>query len=350
MSPRKKSRERPSVTALPDVVGDRIQPPVAIVLGAPAEVVDLLTVLDTGPLTCYQMDLYQAEQLTNELTEYGLEAQVAATPDLWDLPADFRTVIYLAARGGERQLKIDMVEQSYHILRERGTLLVWSPYEIDQAFPGWLKKVYGRAIAHTADGVTTFRCTRQADRPRRRHEVTFQARNDGDPLRFLSRPGVFSFGRFDDGALALVETMHIEPGDRVLDLGCGVGTNGIVAGRRSGAAGFTAFVDSNVRAVALAELNARGNGLGHFQAIASAQGEGMSDEPYDVVLANPPYYAYSSIAQLFIQRAAELLRPGGRFYLVTKQPNQLGALVLDAFGEAEAAPSRGYTVLCATAR
>ena len=66
-----------------------------------------------------------------------------------------------------------------------------------------------------------------------------------------------------------------------------------------------------------------------------------------MVLANPPYYAQLSIAQLFIERARRLLRPGGRCYLVTKQPNQVGPLVAEAFGPAQVVERRGYVVLCA---
>jgi 16S rRNA (guanine1207-N2)-methyltransferase len=349
MAQRKKAKQRVSVAALPALVGAKIRPPVCVVLGTPQEVVDLVLALDTSEIACYQMDLYPAEQVRNELAEYGLEARVETAADLWDLPAEFQTVIYLTARGGERHLKIDMVEQSYHVLRPQGHIVVWSPYEADQAFPGWMKKVFGKVHTHAAGGATAFWCQRQEDKPRRRHEVTFQARvGEGPSLRFVSRPGVFSFGRFDDGARALVEVMEAGPGDRVLDIGCGVGTNGIFAAQRTGEGGFTAFVDSNLRAVALAELNARANGLTRFQAIASAHVEGLPARDFDVVLANPPYYAYSSIAQLFIERSRELLKADGRFYLVTRQPDQVGPLVAEAFGPAEPVPRRGYTVLRAT--
>ena len=36
---------------------------------------------------------------------------------------------------------------------------------------------------------------------------------EGEPCRFVSRPGVFSYGRFDDGARALCEVMEVEAGD-----------------------------------------------------------------------------------------------------------------------------------------
>src|SRR5262249_48671690 len=157
-------------------------------------------------VTCYQMDLHHAERLREELDQRQLGAKVVTAPDLWDLPGDFQTVFYPAPRGGERDLKIDMVEQAFHVLRPHGTLLVWSPHKGDLLFPGLLKKVFRRVHTTSFPNGTLFWCHRDGDRPRRRHEVTFQCRVGGGPsLRFLSRPGVFSYGRFDDGARALVE-------------------------------------------------------------------------------------------------------------------------------------------------
>ena len=52
-------------------------------------------------------------------------------------------------------------------------------------------------------------------------------------------------------------------------------------------------------------------------------------------------------AELFIERCAVLLRPGGRFYLVTKQPDSVGPVVADHFGTTEVVERRGYIILCA---
>jgi 16S rRNA (guanine1207-N2)-methyltransferase len=334
---------------VPAALVERARPPLAIVLGSPADVARTVAAVGGGDVTCYQMDLYQAERLRAELDERGLAGQVVTAPDLWDLPARFRTVLYPASRGSERDLKIDMVEQAYHILQPHGTLLVWSAYEADQLFPGLLKKIFGR-VHFPAGAETVLWSQRDGDRPRRRHEVTFQARAGGGPsLRFLSRPGVFAYGRFDEGARALVETMRIEPADRILDVGCGCGTNGIFAARQSGPEGSAAFVDSNVRAVALAEHNAGANGVAHSRAVASSRVEGLPEGGFDVALANPPYFAQASIARLFLERSLALLRPGGRLYLVTRQPAQVESLVLEVLGQAEAVQRRGYTVFGAWA-
>lgn len=329
-------------------VRSKLRPPLAVALGAAREVADLLADLQVNEATCYQMDLYHAERLRAELRQRSLPASVVASADLWDLPADFQTVVYPAPQAGERSLKIDMVEQAFHVLRPHGQLIALSPYANDQLFPGLLKKVFGAvhvtAVAHQG---AVFWCQRERERPRRRHEITFQARVGAGPsLRFLSRPGVFSYGRFDEGARALVETMRIEHGDRILDLGCGCGTNGIFAGRQS--EGRVAFVDSNLRAVALADQNARANGLADFVVRGSALVGGVPEDSFDVVLANPPYFGQGTIAQRFLDCSLRLLRPGGQLYLVTKQADHVGPLLAASFGRADVVERRGYTVLCAT--
>jgi 16S rRNA (guanine1207-N2)-methyltransferase len=347
MSRRKRSDVPLSQRVVPEQVLGKLHPPLAVVLGSPAEVVNLLEACPDVQATCYQMDLHQAERLREGLAGAGLPASVVTLPDLWDLPAEFQTALYLSPRGGERELKIDMVEQAFHVLRPRGSLVVWSAYERDPFMPSLLKKVFGRAHAHTVEPDSVFWAHRDSDRPRRRHEMTFQARvAGGTPCRFLSRPGTFSYGRFDNGARALAEVMEVRPGDRVLDLGCGCGTNGVFAGQLAGPEGFVAFVDSNVRATDLAGQNARANGLTHFQVVASATAEGLEEASIDVALANPPYYAAGSIARLFVERARALLKPEGRFYLVTKQPNEVGATIDEEFGAVEALLHRGYVILC----
>src|SRR5204863_8141822 len=116
-------------------------------------------------------------------------------------------------------------------------------------------------------------------------------------LRFPSRPGVCSCGRFDNGARALLEVAEVRPGDRVLDLGCGCGTNGVLAGVRAGPAGHVTFVDSNLRAAAVAEHNAQLNGLAGYDVRACSRLDGVPPRGFDVVLTNPPYFAALSVAQ-----------------------------------------------------
>jgi 16S rRNA (guanine1207-N2)-methyltransferase len=326
----------------------RIQAPVLIVLGAPLLVTELVRRLPFPEITCYQMDLFQAEKLRSELDGAGLKAAVKSAPDLWDLPAEYHTVLFPSPPRGERELKLDMVEQGFRVLQPKGTFIVLSPVEHDQLFPNMMKRIFGKsAPVHTDEG-TVIWSIRDKDRERRRHEVMVQAKIDeGESLRFLTRPGVFAYGQMDQGSRALLAAAEINHSDRVMDLGCGAGAVGLAAARKTGAEGHITFVDSNVRAVALAELNARAAGVANFQALASIRLEELAPESFDAILTNPPYYASQSIAQMFIRRSQELLRPGGRFYLVTKKLDQMESLVREVFGEPELFESRGYIILAA---
>jgi 16S rRNA (guanine1207-N2)-methyltransferase len=325
----------------------RLKEPALVVLGSPAEVVHVVAACPGLNPTCFQLDLHQAAKLRGMLAEANLAAEVITLADLWDVPSPFASALLPVTRGGERELKIDLIEQCWHALRDQGTLTIWTPFDNDEFFPGQLKKVFGRVHHGPQDqpqGKNVMWVKREGERPRRRHEQIFQVRvGDSESCRFVSRPGTFSYGTFDDGARALCEVMEIEPGDRVLDLGCGVGTNGVFAAKRG--AGHVAFVDSNVRACALARLNAEANGLKDFEVFATATVEGPTPDSYDVAIANPPYFANSTIARLFIERAKQLLTPQGRFFIVTKTPEEVGDVVLEVFGDAVGYENRGYTIL-----
>lgn len=336
---------------LAGLLAGKLRPPLGVVLGSPAEVVELATRLPTGAPVCYQMDLYQAERLRQSLAERGVSASVQTFPDLWDLPEPMQTLLYPIPLGGERALKLDMIEQAYHALAPGGTFIVMSPYEREQLVPQALKKVFGKVHAPMEGNNALFWCARTDERPRRRHEIIFQVRIDADvSYRFVSRPGVFSYGHFDDGARALTEVMEVRVGERVLDVGCGIGTNGLLAARHCGPTGFVGFADSNVRAIALTELNATNLGVSNGSARATPAVAGFDEGSFDVVLANPPYYAQLSIAELFIERGAVLLRPGGRFYLVTKQVDQVYPFIEKRFGVPEMYERRGYIVMCCERR
>src|SRR5262249_9132463 len=125
----------------------------------------------------------------------------------------------------------------------------------------------------------------------------------------------------------------------------GVGTNGIIAADRAGLDAPITFVDSNVRAIALAEQNAQNCNLTHFSCHATAAFDGLPRAAFDVILANPPYYAASAIATAFIQQSRSLLKEGGRFYLVTKQVEHVAPSMVETFGEVDAFENRGYTII-----
>jgi 16S rRNA (guanine1207-N2)-methyltransferase len=325
----------------------RVRPPVVIMLGSPAQAADLCAGLAGIEAVCYQMDLHQSDKLWQHLQEFGSSATVETLPDLWDLPARFATALFPVAAHGERELKLDLLEQSFHVLAQRGLLISLSEYQTDQLLPKWHKKVFRKCSELPASRKgSVFWSVRDGDRPRRRHELIFRARiGEGPSHQFVSRPGVFGYGELDDGARALLEVAEVRPGDRILDLGCGPGANGILATDRAGPGGHVTFVDSNVRATALAELNAKENGLADFRCMPTATMDGLEPASFDLILANPPYYASSWIAQMFIEKSKPLLRPGGRLFLVTKMINHIAPIMAGVFPDSTWEERRGYHIL-----
>jgi 16S rRNA (guanine1207-N2)-methyltransferase len=332
-------------------VAPRVRPPVCIALGPPWPVAQLVRTINIPDIVCVQMDLHQAERLRDCLCELQVSAQVETVADLWDLPARFSTVIFPAAAHSDRALKLDVVEQAYHILQPGGIFIALSEYKRDQVFGPWLKKLYGRCGATPAspDGTAIYATRSEENRPRRRHEIAFHARiGDGPSVQIVSQPGTFSYGRFDEGSRAMLEIAEIRPGDRVLDLGCGNGAVGCLAGLRVGTTGSVTFVDSNLRAIALAQRNATTNHTPHPHFHAASRLQGLKPASFDVILANPPYYALTEMTRLFISGARPLLAPGGRYYLVTKMPTAVVPMIFQTFGDCSIHENRGYSVISAT--
>ena len=132
------------LTDLFETVKHRVKPPVAIALGPPRPVAKLVAALGGMDATCFQMDLFQAEKLKQILTEDNVKADVIAGADLWDLPSTFNTVILPAVAQTDRELKIDMIDQGWHILQPGGMFLTLSEYERDTQIAKLHKKIYGK--------------------------------------------------------------------------------------------------------------------------------------------------------------------------------------------------------------
>ncbi len=152
------------------------------------------------------------------------------------------------------------------------------------------------------------------------HEFTSELR--GRSYVVCSRPGVFCWDRLDAGTRALIETMEVNPGERVLDLGCGTGIVGVVAASLS-ATGTVHLVDSDVLAVESATQTARQNGISNCVVLPSDSTSAVRDLRFDVVVTNPPFHLAKAptydVAWQFVEDAARVLRPGGRCHVVANR-------------------------------
>jgi 16S rRNA G1207 methylase RsmC len=182
--------------------------------------------------------------------------------------------------------------------------------------------------------------------PERRGLV--RARLRGLDMEFVTSSGVFSYRRVDRGTRLLVESMVLPEEGRVLDLGCGYGVVGVVAGRV--APGLEVWMtDINERAVSLAGLNLERNGVEGVvrQGDLYEPVEGMR---FGAVLSNPPISAgLRRVVGGLVEGAVDHLDAGGSLQLVvqsSKGGRALASMMEDAFGGVEVlARGGGYRVL-----
>jgi 16S rRNA (guanine1207-N2)-methyltransferase len=177
---------------------------------------------------------------------------------------------------------------------------------------------------------------------------------DGVETTLVGKPGVFAWDKLDDGTAALVGAMEIESGDTVLDLGCGTGLAGLSCARQA-SSGRVVLVDADVRAVEAARRTLEANGAANGEVMVSDCGSGVLDRRFDVVVTNPPFHqgvgVNFQVAHQFVRDAAQVLRPGGRLFLVANRFLRYGDLIRETFGDVAAAyADNRYHVLTAVAR
>jgi 16S rRNA (guanine1207-N2)-methyltransferase len=185
--------------------------------------------------------------------------------------------------------------------------------------------------------------------------ATFEVSLKGhDPITLATLPGCFCHRRADMGGLALTEVVaeHVafDKGDRIMDMGCGCGMDGILL-----ATAFPElrlkidYQDSNRCAYDSAVENLK-RYPHDSRLIFSADGEGKGTS-YDLFLANPPYFGDWRIAEFFIETAAKLLKKGGLLAFVSKREGKPLELMQKAgFDLLGTFTRRGYVVILMTRR
>ncbi len=186
---------------------------------------------------------------------------------------------------------------------------------------------------------------------------TYQRRSitvPGTEVTLVSKPGVFAWDRLDGGTERLIDVMEVGCADRVLDLGCGTGLAGLMAARRA-SDGEVVLVDSDLRAVRSARRTLEANGVRSADVLISdGAAKILGDEAFDVVVTNPPFHQGREVdyevTRQFVGEAREVLRTGGRLFLVANRFIGYDDLVRRIFGNVEVAyADSSYHVLTATA-
>src|SRR5215831_9629346 len=110
----------------------------------------------------------------------------------------------------------------------------------------------------------------------------------------------------------MLRLAHLEPGESVLDVGCGTGTLAIAAKRQVGKTGMVYGVDASPEMIARAEKKARKAGVQVVFKQAFAQSLPFSDAQFDVVMATVMLHHLSPTARELAVEIRRVLKPGGR--------------------------------------
>jgi 16S rRNA G1207 methylase RsmC len=272
------------------------------------------------------LDLYRLERaFADAQAESGASPPsvvFSCTPDM--PPGPFDLAVLPFTKDGEAELTRDILQQALAQLRIGGHLVA----AIDNPRDNWLREqlaatgetVRVREGAGEKPETICYIVTKTREPAKLRDfrcEITFRDRER--LLHAESRPGVFAHRRIDPGARHLLNAVDVAPGINVLDIGCGSGCVSFGIASRDPSVRVRA-IDSSARAVECTRNGALRNGLANVTVALEAGGRVPDPGNYDLVLANPPYYADFRIAAMFVDAAWNALAPGGTLLVVTKQP------------------------------
>jgi arsenite methyltransferase len=105
---------------------------------------------------------------------------------------------------------------------------------------------------------------------------------------------------------------RLEPGERVLDLGCGAGTDSLVAAQMVGPGGHVTGIDMTPEMLEKARASASAMGVDNVEFVESeAERLPFADESFDVVISNGVIDLIPDKDAVFGE-LFRVLRPGGR--------------------------------------
>ncbi len=151
--------------------------------------------------------------------------------------------------------------------------------------------------------------------------------HDGVSLTFRVSQSLFSSHQIDTGTQRLLkslQTLSIQDGVKILDLGCGYGTIGLTMAKRYPGS-VVHMVDRDALAVDYTIQNASLNGLDQCTVYGSLGYDDVNERDFDIIISNIPGKAGDSVITSMLEDTRYYIGPGGAVAIVVVAP--LEALV-----------------------
>lgn len=168
-------------------------------------------------------------------------------------------------------------------------------------------------------------------------------------LKFETEPSNFSPNNVDIGTLAMLSVTDILQSDKILDLGCGYGIVGILAGKLIGQENII-MCDISECAVKQAKINAKLNQVSNIDIRLSDGFQNIPENDFTLILSNPPYHTDFSVAKQFIEGGFKKLALGGKLIMVTKRLDWYKNKLISIFGGVKIHKVNGYYIFVAEKR
>ncbi|MCR4561680.1 MAG: methyltransferase [Bacilli bacterium] len=150
-------------------------------------------------------------------------------------------------------------------------------------------------------------------------EISVRFELFGENYLLKSDLGVFSKDSLDEGTRFLLETISQESlGQKILDLGCGIGTIGLVLAHLDSNKDIT-MCDVNLRALELAKANAVSMGVAGQVQIVESDVYTNINSTYDSIISNPPIRAGKKVTYRIYDEASRYLNEGGKLIIVIRK-------------------------------
>lgn len=273
--------------------------------------------------------------------------KLRCSPDL-PLTGEFDIVALPLKTEGEAEFVRELLQQGHQALRIGGRMAVAVKNPRDTWLNDELRKLFAKVTRRPKSEGVLYQATKTEPLRKLKNFTCEFAFRDGERLvRCVSRPGVFSHRELDGGARALIKSMDVRAGMKVLDIGCGSGAVGLAAALRAENVNVVS-IDSHTRAVECTARGAALNGITRLTPILTANGDCGELGSFALALGNPPYFGDHVIAELFLQSARRALKPGGTIQIVTKSPAWYETRIPELFRDMRSCGAGSFVVVTAT--